>query len=556
MTPSSPRPNVLVVIADDLAFGDLACHGNPHTATPHLDTLHAQSARLTRYCSGPLCTPARAALMTGRHPYRTGAFDTYLGRSTLDPNERTLPQVLGAAGYATGLFGKWHLGDTLPSRPHDLGFDQALYHTGGGLRQPANVGRDSYFDPDLIRNGSRETSRGYCTDVFTDAALDFIDQKQTEPWFCYLATNAPHSPFEVPEQWVQPYRDAGLTEKLARLYGMIANLDANIGRLLERLDTLGLADDTIVIFTSDHGPCPSAVIHGQIRHNADLRGMKGTMYEGGIRVPNFWRWPSRFPAGRDIDRLANPIDVLPTLAPLCQGAVPDDRAIDGQDLTPLLTGETDNRAWPDRAIAMQWHRGDVPQRYHNAAVLGQRFKWYWPADAERAELYDLHTDPREQHDLADAKPELVSEMQAQYEQWFDDVCTTRGNTPEENAAPVPILIGDDRDNPTVLTRQDGRLLEGMPEGWDDEHLCGWSVDVTRPGRYRITLDLPELDASGTVAAQCGPWSAQVPVEPRCPSVGFDDAALPTGHHRFEAVLQGPQGQRLAARYVHIQRLGD
>ena len=169
-TAPEKKPNVVIMMVDDLAYGDLSCLGNPYTQTRHLDALHEQSCRFTRCCSGPLCTPARSALMTGRHPFRTRAYDTYLGRSNLDGGEITLAHLFADHGYRTGLFGKWHLGDAAPSDPNSMGFQEALYHTGGGLRQPGNVyGRNSYFDPELIHNGHRVTKEGYCTDVFTNA---------------------------------------------------------------------------------------------------------------------------------------------------------------------------------------------------------------------------------------------------------------------------------------------------------------------------------------------------------------------------------------------------
>jgi len=244
--PNQP-PNLIFIICDDLAWGDLACHGNPHVATPHLDALHTQSTRLTRYGSGPVCTPARAAVMTGRYPHRTGAIDTYLGRSMMHADETTLAHVLRDAGYAPCLSGKWHLGDEYPMRPHDQGFDAALYHRGGGLRQPANLNYpdDSYFDPLLMHNGRATHTAGYCSDVYTDHATQFMAAHRDRPFFCYLAYNAPHSPFEVADDLAQPYLDAGLPEKTARLYAMVSNIDANVGRVMHQLDTLGLADDTL-----------------------------------------------------------------------------------------------------------------------------------------------------------------------------------------------------------------------------------------------------------------------------------------------------------------------
>lgn len=337
---TDPRPNVLLVICDDLAWGDLAAHGNPHTATPHLDALHAVSARCNRHYSGPVCSPARASLMTGRYHYRTRVRDTYCGRSIMDPRERTLAHLLGEAGYHCGLFGKWHLGDCYPSRPIDLGFDECLMHLAGGIGQPGDRPANHYgeatcyFDPELVRNGVPEPSQGYCTDVFTDAAIAYIEERQGKgPWFAKVSYNAPHSPHQVPEEWAAPYHAMGLPERWALVYGMVANIDHNLGRLRETLAATGQADDTIVIFTSDHGPCGSARdAELGIRWNAGLRAQKGTVYEGGIRVPCLWHGPGI--AVGDVDEATHVIDVLPTLvsgpAVLCRTIGPSTGSTSGR----------------------------------------------------------------------------------------------------------------------------------------------------------------------------------------------------------------------------------
>jgi arylsulfatase/arylsulfatase A len=544
------RPNILLIICDDLTWGDPACHGNPYTHTPHLDALHAGGVRLTRYCSGPLCTPARAALFTGRHPYRTKAIDTYMGRSILDPAERTLAEVLRDAGYATGLFGKWHLGDTPPCRPPDKGFHESLYHPGGGLAQMPYGGRNSYFDPDLFHNGRLEAARGYCSDIFTDAALRFIETPRAQPWFAYLAFNAPHSPFQVPDEWAEPYRRTDLPEKWARLYGMVANIDHNVGRLLARIP-----GNTLVIFTSDHGWCGSANVPGRgHRYNAGLRGGKSEMYEGGVRVPCFWRWPERLPAGRDVDRLANPIDMLPTLAAVAGAATPTDRTIDGRNLLPLLTGELTARDWPDRNICMQWHRGNTPQRGRNAATLGQRWKWYSPHTTGRDELYDIEADPLEQHDVAAQHPAIVASLRAEYNAWFDDV----SHTHRDNYAPVPILIGAEPDNDVVLTRQDWRV-DNDREVLSDDNPGYWVVHVKAAGDYAVTIELPKLPGPMTLRLRCGDTTIARPVLPGMGGgvyvehemQGFGRLSLPAGIHKFEAYLDG-EGPRLGVRFVKIR----
>lgn len=548
---------MLFVICDDLALGDLACHGNPHVRTPHLDAVHGQSTRLTRYCSGPVCTPARAALMTGRYPYRTGAIDTYLGRSMLHPDEVTLAEVLRRAGYATCLSGKWHLGDCHPMRPEDKGFAEALYHLGGGLRQPANhdYPDDSYFNPLLMHNGQPQRHDGYCSDVFTDHAISFIEAQRRKPWFCYLAFNAPHSPFEVDEALAEPYRDAGLPEAWARLYAMVENIDTNVGRVLGKLDELGLAEDTVVIFTSDHGPCGSANVDGQPRYNAGLRGIKGGVYEGGLRVPCFVRYPKRIGAGTDVDRIANPIDWLPTLASLCGATrrVPGDRAIDGVDLTPLLVGEASASDWPDRELFVQWHRGDVPRRYRNCAVITQRYKWCRPGESGVDELYDVEADPCETMDLSGSMPEHGEAMRAAYDAWFDDVSRTRGQTPAENFAPPRIIVGSDASRRVVLSQQDWRSEQGE-HFMDDTKRGHWLIDVAAEGPYDITVRLPGGESGPELVLACGRRSLHANLASEQVTVRFANITLPTGPQRLDCYRLRAD-RREGVRFVEIERRG-
>lgn len=523
------RPNVLLIIMDDLAWGDLACHGNPYTHTPHLDRLHAESTRLTRYHAYPVCTPTRSALMTGRHPYRTRAIDTFCGRSMIDPDERTLPEMLRDAGYTTGISGKWHLGDCYPMRAIDKGFNHALAHNGGGLCQPANWGHDHYFDPDLLHNGKLVRRQGYCTDIFTDDALAFMTRHQHEPFFCYLATNAPHTPLHVDEAWTQRYRAQSLDDVTAKLYGMVENIDHNVGRALGKLEELGIADRTIVIYVSDHGPCVSANGPGRrVRWNANLRSTKGTPYDGGLRVPMFIRWPKRIADGRDLDRLSGPMDVMPTLAHLCNASLPDDRTIDGVDLAPLLLERAKPDHWPQRQLFSQWHRGDVPQRYRNFAVIEQRWKLVcsrlgaqpWnddgaaPGEGELTnmlELYDVSADPGETQNLAAQHPDVVARLRAAYDAWFDDVSRTRGETTYD---PPPIHLGACEQNPTVLTRQDRRLYPergAQPDSWDIRIPGWWMVHVARPGGYSVRVRVTPADDPRELVLRCGEVSCRAMV---------------------------------------------
>lgn len=531
------KPNILIIIMDDLAWGDLACHGNPYTRTPHLDKFYEQSTHMTRYCSGPLCTPARASLMTGRYHLRTRAIDTYIGRAMIDPAEKTLAHILGDTGYETGIFGKWHLGDCYPLRPIDMGFQTAVVHRGGGIGQPGdhpdNYGRESYFDPILNVNGTDERVEGYCTDIFTDATMQFIEKNSREnpdqPFFAYLATNAPHSPFQIAENWVQPYRNMGINETHARVYGMVENIDWNVGRVLDKLDTLGIADDTLVIYTSDHGPCPSANDMNaspdkRIRYNGGLRGLKGQLYEGGVRVPSFWRWIGQFAAGKDLDVVSSPIDILPTIASICGVTVPDN--IDGIDLAPHLCGESPHEA-EDRRLFMQWHRGDSPIRYRNYAVITQQYKLYRPHEVQSDELYDIINDPFEKHNIAESNPSLVTELRGHYDNWFDNVSTTRPN----NYAAPRIVLGTDHETTTILTRQDWRIHG--EDGWGDEHNGHWEVHYAASVDYQVSIYFSRPLKSGTIFLNLGYKELSQPIEAGGHVFSFDLSATPIGDYEIE-----------------------
>jgi arylsulfatase A-like enzyme len=543
------RPNVLLIVMDDLAFGDLACHGNPHVRTPHLDRMHADSTRLTRYQSGPVCTPARACLMTGRYAYRTRAFDTYCGRSMMEPDEVTLAELLGGAGYRTGIFGKWHLGDSYPTRAIDQGFEEAVVHNGGGLRQPANIGRDAYHDPQLMHNGELEQYHGYCTDIYADCAMDWIERQRDEPWVCYLATNAPHSPFEIGEKWVEPYREQGLNETFARIYGMVENIDHNVGRVFAQLDRLGLAEDTLVIYTSDHGPCGSARHEGETRFNAGLRNIKGTVYQGGVKVPCFWRWPGKLAAGQDVRHVANPVDVLPTVAAACGVDPPSDRTIDGIDLLPALTGEQPPASWPERETFLQWHRGDTAVRYRNYAVIDQRYKLTRPREDAPDELYDLDEDPGEQRDLAAEMPDRVTAMRKQYDAWFDDVSATR----PDNYDPPRIRVGTDHENPVVLNRNDWRIKGDVDQCEQPEHEGLWLVDL-EAGVYDVTIDLPRRLGQAEVTLRIGEQQWQTTILPDLAYASFESLEMAAGDTQVDGWITA-DGQRYGPQHIRIHRRG-
>ncbi len=540
---AADRPNVLLIVTDDQGYGDLGCHGNPTIRTPHLDRLAQQSVELTSFYVCPVCSPTRASLMTGRYNYRTGVVDTYLGRSLMYPDEVTLAEMFAAAGYRTGIFGKWHLGDNYPMRAIDQGFQEALVLKGGGIGQPSDPpGGSSYFDPVLQHNGKQVKTQGYCSDVFTDATLNFIDQDPGKPFFAYLAFNAPHTPLQVPEAYYQPYKQQNFdSDVTARIYGMVTNIDDNLGRLFARLDEKKLADNTIVIFLTDNGP-------QQRRYNAGLRGLKGTVYEGGIHVPCFVRWPSQLKAGRKVDCIAAHIDLAPTLLELCGVAKPERVPFDGTSLVPLLRGTVTN--WPERTLFFQWHRGDEPQLYRACAARTQRWKLVqakgsgaqaWDGKP-RFELYDIPADPGEKHDVAGAHPDVAERLRRDYEAWFKDVSATRGY------APSRIVIGSEHENPTVLTRQDWR---GPKAGWEAGDRGFWEIQVALAGEYEVTVHVaPRPRATVHLAFGDARYTGTVAANATaCPFAGV---RLPAGPGQLEAWAES-ENENQGALWLSVRR---
>ena len=557
---AAERPNVILIMTDDQGYGDLGSHGNPLIRTPNLDRFAAESVRFSRFYVSPVCAPTRASLLTGRYAYRTGVVDTWLGRAMMYPGEVTLAEMLGSAGYKTGIFGKWHLGDSYPMRAMDQGFQESLVHRGGGIGQPSDPdvpGGESYFDPILQHNGREEKRRGYCSDVYTDAAIEFITKKKDEPFFAYLAFNAPHTPLQVPEADYAPYKSKTFPadafpkvghplppqveqDTTARIYGMVTNIDDNLGRLFVSLEKLGLAEKTLVIFLTDNGP-------QQLRYNGGMRDRKGSVYEGGIRVPCFIRWPSHLPKGKQVDTIAMAFDLTPTILDACGVAPPKDLAFDGLSLLPLLQGEPVQ--WPDRTFYLQWHRGDAPERFRAFAAESQRYKLVRaetpkPQPLDRSlELYDMAKDPFEMHNVAAEHPDVVARMRAGYEAWFQDVGRLHGY------AASRIILGSPEENPSILTRQDWR---GPRAGWNPNDLGFWEIDVANAGSYRITLRFDPVPAASKAHFELGGVSLDQDLKPNATQCTFDDVSLKSGPGRLQAWLALGDANR-GVRYVTVTR---
>jgi arylsulfatase A-like enzyme len=558
---SPRRPNVLVIITDDQGYGDLACNGNPVVRTPNLDALAKESVRLTNFYVSPVCSPTRASLLTGRHSYRTGVVDTYLGRSMMRADEVTLAEMLRWAGYRTGLFGKWHLGDNYPMRAMDQGFGETLVLKGGGLGQPSDIpGGGSYFSPTLLHNGKPQKTQGYVSDVLAEAAMDFIDANRGQPFFACLAFNAPHEPLkDVPKDQYEKYKSLDLSasrfvapgwplperidgDKVARVYAMVSNIDGNVGRVLAKLKALGLDRDTIVVFMTDNGP-------QQPRFNAGMRGLKGSPYDGGVRVPCFVRWPAGLgPAsGTYVDRVAAHIDVAPTLLDACRVPQPPGVAFDGVSLLPLLRGDVSNESWPERTLFFQWHRGDVPEAERAYGARSQRWKLVQPAGANgndfqpRYELYDLTAEPFESKNVAERHPDVVEEMRNGYQHWFEDVTATRAEGRPR------IFVGTPHENPVVLTRQDWR---GPRAGWGPKHQGHWDVLVAAAAPYEVTLHFPATEGAKSAHVRVGGVAVERPLEPGQTTVKFPAVKLAAGAAKVEAWLALGE-ETVGVHYVEV-----
>jgi arylsulfatase len=432
------RPNILFILTDDQGYGDLGAHGNPVLKTPHLDRLHAESARFNDFRVSPTCSPTRAALLTGRHEFKSGVTHTIRERERLSLKATTISQVLRDAGYTTAIFGKWHLGDEPERWPSRRGFDETFVHGAGGIGQAypgtcADAPGNSYFDPVILHNGRFEKTRGFCTDVFFAEATKWIESAKSggKPFFAWIATNAPHAPLHCPPEWSRPY-EGTVPADTAKFFGMIANIDDNVGKLMARLHEWGIDRDTLVVFMTDNGTASGAKVW-----NAKMAGQKGSTDNGGTRAISFWRWPAEFAPG-DRPQLAAHIDVFPTLAEIAGAKIPESAkvALDGFSLAPLLRDPA--AKWHDDRLLFthvgRWELGRPPAKYgaspsvrwRNFLVIRRGANWA---------VFDLAADPGEKSDLAASHPELVARIDRAYDAWWEEVLPCLENEDAFRTAP-------------------------------------------------------------------------------------------------------------------------
>ncbi len=439
-------PNIILLMTDDQGYADISAHGSPDVLTPNMDKLKTQSISLEDFQVSPTCAPTRSAIMTGRHPFKNGITHTILERERMALGIITLPEILKRKNYVSGIFGKWHLGDETAYQPESRGFDEVFIHGAGGIGQAypgscADIPDNNYFDPTVKHNGTFVKTKGFCTDVFFTQALAWIKTKSKEkkPFFTYITTNAPHGPFIAPESYKKKFLDQGYPKKAQGFYGMVENIDDNLGVLMEKLEAWNIADTTILIFMSDNGKTYGAQnnVHGKT-YNAGMKGFKGGVHEGGTRVPFFIRWPNKFKAGREVSTLLNHFDILPTLAEITTIDISDIIGMDGQSFLPFLTSENykgEDRyrfyhggRWPlnpenvgNEEVDKKWigtmeTSDPLNSKFKNVAVRNERYRY-----VNDKELYDVMKDPGETTNIILENPDIVKQMQLVYDEWWTNI---------------------------------------------------------------------------------------------------------------------------------------
>lgn len=513
------RPNIVFIITDDQGYGDLGCHGNPVVRTPHLDTLAAQSSQLADYHVAPTCSPTRAALLTGHWTDRTGVWHTVNGRSMLRENEVTLARMLADAGYATGHFGKWHLGDNYPYRPEERGFTEVYRHGGGGVGQTPDLWDNAYFDGHYFHNGQVVPAKGFCTDVFFDRAHRFIRQQVAarRPFFAYIATNAPHGPLHAPQKYLDMYPDQ--PPAIAAFFGMITNIDDNVGATRRLLRELAIEQNTLFVFTTDNGTASGASVF-----NAGMRGAKGSEYDGGHRVPFIAHWPAAGWNRKHVsDTLCHAVDIVPTLLEITGASKPAQVRFDGISIRRLLDPAADLADWPDeRLLVTDSQRVRDPIRWKQTAVMSGRWRL-----VNGKELYDIQADPGQKRNLIADHPDRAAKMRAFYDAWWAELEPTFAQTTE-------IHLGHPEHPIVSLTGHDW-IQEALPP-WNQQHIRSaygygsaprgpakgkkappappalaksvhrghWAVKVLTPGEYQISLRRWPLEADQPITAPLPP----------------------------------------------------
>jgi len=442
------RPNVILILTDDQGWGDLGIHGNEKLATPSIDQMATKGAHFDRFYVSPLCAPTRASLLTGRYNLRTGTSWVSKGLENMNPAEVTLAEVFQDQGYATGCFGKWHNGGHYPQHPNQQGFDEFIGFCAGHW--------NNYFGTTLEYNGEPFPTEGYITDVLADEALRFISEHKDNEFFCYIPFNAPHGPFQVPDQYFDKYKSLGLNDKDAAVYGMCENIDDNVGRIIAKVKELGITENTIIIFMTDNGP------NGK-RYNGGMRGTKGSIHEGGVRVPCVIQWEGTIEP-QTVPQIAGHIDILPTLVSMCELDPPETLPLDGLDVSDLLL-EAEGTL-PERLFfTKKSTESIIPD---GAARSGQ-----YRMVIERGDtmLFDMVADPGQKNDISALEPEVTTSLVMAYGEWYSQI--------KDNFQPTTeVRIGFEGEQSVYLPAHEsgfsGEIHFKEGHGWAHDWLVNWT----------------------------------------------------------------------------------
>jgi arylsulfatase A-like enzyme len=570
MKKTTNRPNVVFVLTDDQGYGDLSCLGNPTLKTPAIDKLATESIRFTDFHVCPVCTPTRGELMTGRDALRNGATFVCMGRSLMRADLPTMADIFSDNGYRTGHFGKWHLGDNYPYRPQDRGFQESVWHPAWGLTSAPDYFENDYFDDHYRHRDIVEQYKGYCTDVWFEEATKWIGKcrEAGDPFFAYIATNAPHGPLWVPGNYREPY-SGKVEDDEASFFGMIACIDENMARLDSFLRETGLAENTILIFMTDNGTAT-----GENVFNAGMRGKKTSLYDGGHRVPFYLRWPEKRHGGRDVDDLSRSTDVLPTLIDLCDLDIDDGLEFDGISLGTVIRNEA--KEIPDRMSVVQYGHINENIKFGKTGKYGAAILWKKWRLVDGTELYDTADDPGQARNVAAFRPEVVAGMKAFYDEWWDGVGENLGIY-------QPIIIGSPYENPTRLCSADWAWVyadnqEGIRGCVMDSGT--WHVEAAAEGLYSVGLrrwpeesglgitssapvmngfdgTLPKGKALPVASAwlQAGRTEQILAVPPDAAEVSFN-MKLEQGSHQIKSWWIDENENRLAGAYYLTAVLSD
>ena len=489
---AASQPNVVVLLADDAGWGDYSFNGNHQLATPNIDAIAKAGAHFDRFFVQPVCSPTRSEFLTGRYHRRLGVYGVSTGQERMNLDEKTFADSFKAAGYVTGIFGKWHNGSQWPYHPLARGFDTFWGYTSGHWGE--------YFDAPLENNGVMKPSKGYIVDVLTEKALQFIDRNKAKPFLCYVPFTTPHSPFSVPAEDWNRFKDKPITQTATNpkdeeadptrcVWAMLENQDRNVGRILAKLKELNLENDTIVVYFSDNGPNTS-------RWTGGMKGKKAMTDEGGVRSPLFIRWPGKIAAGTQIKPIAGAIDLSPTLHALAGVKRVGDKPLDGRALTPLLNQGSD-ADWAPRYIFNSWANNiSVPTQTHRLDNTGN--------------LFDMIADPGQTTPIQAKQPELAQELTVAVADWRKELGIAApaagkakgkaANGPGNAVDPRPLAIGYREFPITMLPARDGEPRGEMRRSakapnssyfvnWTKlTDSAVWNIEVVTAGTYVVTLD--------------------------------------------------------------------